>query len=209
MSAQLRDYHNHAERAVRGASQRNAGGPWPGDVARMAWEEPADARQLKAMFAKGAPNSPINDLARLKSWRREWYSAWNPQNTADVLVTKEAESKGREAMIDPHHLREQARKCRTLAKTAIEPELIETGKLFVRHKANLPSGGQVSDIDIGVFLSRDREHPEHQALLQLIGTLVERHPQHTGPRSRSTKLFYQSRSQRAESLPDPCPKRKR
>jgi hypothetical protein len=67
----------------------------------------------------------------------------------------------------------------------------------------------VSDIDIGVFLSRDREHPEHQALLQLIGTLVERHPQHTGPRSRSTKLFYQSRSQRAESLPDPCPKRKR
>jgi len=85
----------------------------------------------------------------------------------------------------------------------------ETGRSFVRHKANLPSGGQVSDIDIGVFLSRDREHPEHQALLQLIGTLVERHPQHTGPRSRSTKLFYQSRSQRAESLPDPCPKRKR
>ena len=25
----------------------------------------------------------------------------------------------------PNHLREQARKCRTLAKTAIEPELIE------------------------------------------------------------------------------------
>ena len=28
-------------------------------------------------------------------------------------------------MQDPNHLREQARKCRTLAKTAIEPELIE------------------------------------------------------------------------------------
>ena len=28
-------------------------------------------------------------------------------------------------MQDPNHLREQARNCRTLAKTAIEPELIE------------------------------------------------------------------------------------
>ena len=28
-------------------------------------------------------------------------------------------------MQDPNHLRDQARKCRTLAKTAIEPELIE------------------------------------------------------------------------------------
>ena len=28
-------------------------------------------------------------------------------------------------MQDPNHLREQARKCRTLAKSAIEPELIE------------------------------------------------------------------------------------
>jgi hypothetical protein len=28
-------------------------------------------------------------------------------------------------MQDPKHLREQARKCRTLAKTAIEPESIE------------------------------------------------------------------------------------
>ena len=27
-------------------------------------------------------------------------------------------------MRDPDHLREQARKCRTLAKTAVEPELI-------------------------------------------------------------------------------------
>ena len=28
-------------------------------------------------------------------------------------------------MTDPNHLREQARKCRILTKTAIEPELIE------------------------------------------------------------------------------------
>jgi len=59
-----------------------------------------------------------------------------------------------------------------------------TGRLFVRHRANLPSGGQVSDIEIGAFLSQDREHPEHQALLQLIGTLVKRYPQHTGRYSR-------------------------
>jgi hypothetical protein len=33
-------------------------------------------------------------------------------------------------MRDPNHLREQARKCRTLAKTAIEPELIEQLRLW-------------------------------------------------------------------------------
>ena len=49
----------------------------------------------------------------------------------------------------------------------------ETGRLFVRHKANFPSGGQVTDIDIGAFLSGGRRHPEHQALFHLIGTLVE------------------------------------
>jgi hypothetical protein len=40
------------------------------------------------------------------------------------------------------------------------------------HKAKVPSGGQLTDIDIGASLSGDRRHPEHQALLQLIGTLV-------------------------------------
>jgi len=84
----------------------------------------------------------------------------------------------------------------------------ETAKSFVRHKANLPSGGQVSDIEIGEFLSRDRGHPERRALLQLIGTLVERHTQHTGRRSPSNRLFHQSRSQRADP-PYRCPERKR
>jgi hypothetical protein len=51
-----------------------------------------------------------------------------------------------------------------------------TGRVFVRHEANLPSGGQVSDIDIGAFLSRGAYNPEHQALLRLIGTLIERDP---------------------------------
>jgi len=33
-------------------------------------------------------------------------------------------------MRDPDHLREQAQKCRTLAKTAVEPELIEQLRLW-------------------------------------------------------------------------------
>ena len=49
-----------------------------------------------------------------------------------------------------------------------------TGSLFVRHEANIPSGGQVTDLDIGAFLSGGQRNPEHQALLRLIGTLVER-----------------------------------
>jgi hypothetical protein len=48
-----------------------------------------------------------------------------------------------------------------------------TGTVFVRHEANVPSGGKLTDIDIGEFLSGGRRNPEHQALLQLIGTLIE------------------------------------
>jgi hypothetical protein len=47
------------------------------------------------------------------------------------------------------------------------------GRVFVRHEANAPSGGQSTDIDIGTFLNRGPRNPEHQALLHLIGTLVE------------------------------------
>jgi hypothetical protein len=46
-----------------------------------------------------------------------------------------------------------------------------TGTVFVRHKANIPSGGQVTDIPIDAFLSGPR-NPEHEALLSLIGTLA-------------------------------------
>jgi hypothetical protein len=60
----------------------------------------------------------------------------------------------------------------------------ETGRLFVRHKANISSGGQVTDTDIGAFLREGHRHPEHQALLQLIGTLVEPDPQRIVQRNR-------------------------
>jgi hypothetical protein len=51
-----------------------------------------------------------------------------------------------------------------------------TGRVFVRHEANAPSGGQLTEIDIGAFLNRGPRNPEHQALLRLIGTLVENSP---------------------------------
>lgn len=48
----------------------------------------------------------------------------------------------------------------------------ESGRVFVRHEPNRPSGGRVSHIEIGAFLSDGAHGPEHQALLRLIGTLV-------------------------------------
>jgi hypothetical protein len=46
-----------------------------------------------------------------------------------------------------------------------------TGLAFVRHQANNASGGQVTDIDLDAFLNEPR-HPQHEALLRLIGTLI-------------------------------------
>jgi hypothetical protein len=50
-----------------------------------------------------------------------------------------------------------------------------TGNVFIRHEAS-PASGQLSDLSIGAFLSRGELHPEHQALLDLIGTLVDSSP---------------------------------
>ena len=55
----------------------------------------------------------------------------------------------------------------------------DTDRVFVRHEPNLPSGGQVADIEIGAFLIRARSGPEKQELLRLIGTLV-RAPSRSG-----------------------------
>ena len=54
-----------------------------------------------------------------------------------------------------------------------------SGNIFIRHEANVPSGGRMTEIDIGAFLSRGERNPEHQALLRLIGTLLERRAQDT------------------------------
>ncbi len=49
----------------------------------------------------------------------------------------------------------------------------DTGQVFVRHRSNVPSGGQVSDIELGEFLARGGLGPEKQELLRLTGGLVE------------------------------------
>jgi hypothetical protein len=49
----------------------------------------------------------------------------------------------------------------------------ENGRAFVIHQPNSPSGGRLSHIELGEFLRRNAGGPEHQALLRLIGTLVD------------------------------------
>ncbi len=51
-----------------------------------------------------------------------------------------------------------------------------TGDVFIRHEPNAPSGGRPTDIGIATFLGRGPRNPEHQALLRLIGTLIESAP---------------------------------
>jgi hypothetical protein len=48
----------------------------------------------------------------------------------------------------------------------------QTGHAFIIHQPNAPSGGRLSHIELGEFL-RSGKRPEQQALLGLIGTLVE------------------------------------
>jgi hypothetical protein len=48
----------------------------------------------------------------------------------------------------------------------------QSGVAMVEHKPNASSGGRTSLIEIGKFLRAGANGPEHQALLQLIGTLV-------------------------------------
>jgi hypothetical protein len=43
---------------------------------------------------------------------------------------------------------------------------------MVEHKPNADSGGRTSMVDIGQFLRTGAHGPEHQALLRLIGTLL-------------------------------------
>jgi hypothetical protein len=46
-----------------------------------------------------------------------------------------------------------------------------TDHVFVRHEANLASGGHITHIELDAFLSTGNG-PEQQALLRLIGTLA-------------------------------------
>jgi hypothetical protein len=44
----------------------------------------------------------------------------------------------------------------------------ETDRVFVRHEANRPSGGHVTDMEVSRFLAAEAAGPEHQALRRLI-----------------------------------------
>jgi hypothetical protein len=50
-----------------------------------------------------------------------------------------------------------------------------SGRVFVGHEPNAPSGGNASEIGVGQFLGRGAVGPEQLALLDLIGTLVRVH----------------------------------
>ncbi len=52
-----------------------------------------------------------------------------------------------------------------------------SGAVFIRHEANVSSGGHIEHEEIAAFLSRGAG-PEQQELLRLIGTLVEERPAH-------------------------------
>ena len=51
-----------------------------------------------------------------------------------------------------------------------------TGRVFIGHEANVPSGGRATAIDISTFLGSGAHNPEQQALLRLLGTLIESGP---------------------------------
>jgi hypothetical protein len=52
-----------------------------------------------------------------------------------------------------------------------------SGAVFIHYEATIASGGQVEHEEVAAFLSRGAG-PEQQALLGLIGTLVEEHSVH-------------------------------
>ena len=49
----------------------------------------------------------------------------------------------------------------------------DSGRVMVVHRANPASGGNVEDVEIDVLGPKRRHTAEAQALVQLIGTLVE------------------------------------
>jgi hypothetical protein len=46
-------------------------------------------------------------------------------------------------------------------------------RVFILHKANVPSGGAATEIGLGDFLGGGKWGPENQALVRLVGSLVD------------------------------------
>ena len=49
----------------------------------------------------------------------------------------------------------------------------QNGDVVIFHQPNRASGGNPSEIDLSTFLAKGNQGPEHQALRQLIGELIE------------------------------------
>jgi hypothetical protein len=49
----------------------------------------------------------------------------------------------------------------------------EGNRVFVLHEANPSAGGKTTNRELGEFLGSGKSGPEHQALVNLIGRLVE------------------------------------
>src|SRR5215471_14401874 len=64
----------------------------------------------------------------------------------------------------------------------------DTQRVFIKHEPNARSGGHVSEMAVGTFLSRGPLNPEHQALLRLITTLTDGDVHTTVPRERAPHL---------------------
>jgi hypothetical protein len=48
-----------------------------------------------------------------------------------------------------------------------------SGRVFVRHEANLSSGGQITETDVQEFLSTGGSGPEYAAVRSLLGRTAE------------------------------------
>src|SRR5262245_28869485 len=66
----------------------------------------------------------------------------------------------------------------TAVRMAIAGICVEINREFVLHEANIPAGGRISRV--GDFLARGYG-PEQQALLQMIGSLIEPAPADANP----------------------------
>jgi hypothetical protein len=55
----------------------------------------------------------------------------------------------------------------------LEREL-EVDRIYVRHLPNVSSGGESRTMDLDTFLGREKNTPQNQSLLRLIGELLPR-----------------------------------
>jgi hypothetical protein len=62
----------------------------------------------------------------------------------------------------------------------------ENGFAYVQHRANGPSGGRVTAVELGAFLTAGPLHPQQHELLKLIGTLVDAPATRSGPVEKET-----------------------